>query len=53
MEKSPETIDLDMPGLPEYIRKRYPRRASQDYGRKLHRAIISSGVDYVKRLLGG
>jgi creatinine amidohydrolase len=52
MNRAPETIELDMPGLPEYIRKRYPRRASQEYGRKLHRAIISSGVDYVRRMLG-
>jgi creatinine amidohydrolase len=52
VSKAPETIELDMPGLPEYIRKRYPRRASQDYGRKLHRAIISSGVDFVQRLPG-
>lgn len=52
MGKAPETIELDMPGLPEYIRKRYPRRASPDYGRKLHRAVITSGVAWVKQMLG-
>lgn len=52
MDKAPETIELDMPGLPKYIRKRYPRRASREYGRKLHRAILASGVDFVKRRLG-
>ncbi len=51
MENAPETIDLDMPGLPEYIRHRYPRRASRRYGRKIHSAVISGGVDVVMKLL--
>ena len=52
MNKAPETIELDMPGLPEYIRKRYPRRASRAYGRKIHRAITTAGVAWVKQMLG-
>jgi creatinine amidohydrolase len=52
MEHAPETIELDMAGLPEYIRKRYPRRASRGYGRKLRRAIIAAGVAMVRKVLG-
>ena len=52
MERAPETIELDMPGLPEYIRRRYPRRASRAYGRKLRRAIIADGVDMVGKMFG-
>lgn len=51
MEKAPETIELDMQGLPEYIRKRFPRRAGREYGKKLHRAILASGVGFIKHLL--
>ena len=51
MEKAPETIELDMAGLPEYIRRRYPRRASRGYGRKLHSAVIAGGVDTLKKML--
>jgi len=52
MEHAPETIELDMAGLPEYIRKRYPRRANRGYGRKLRRAIITAGVAMVRKVLG-
>jgi creatinine amidohydrolase len=51
MENAPETIELDMPGLPEYIRRRYPRRASREYGRKLHQAVLAGGVKMVKKML--
>jgi hypothetical protein len=51
MEKAPETIELDMPGLPEYVRRRYPRRASREYGKKLHRAVIANGVKLVMQML--
>lgn len=51
MAKAPETVELDMPGLPEYIRCRYPRRASRAYGQKLHRAIVSEGVKLVKGMI--
>ena len=51
MDKAPETIELDMPGLPDYIRKRYPRRASLAYGEKLRRAIIRGGVKRINELL--
>jgi creatinine amidohydrolase len=50
MEKAPETIELDRPGLPEYIRRRYPRRASQAYGRKIRRAVVAAGVKLVKQM---
>jgi len=51
MENAPETIELDMPGLPEYIRHRYPRRASRSYGRKIRSAVIAGGVDVVMKYL--
>jgi creatinine amidohydrolase/Fe(II)-dependent formamide hydrolase-like protein len=51
MKKAPATIELDMPGLPEYIRKRYPRRASREYGRKIRRAVVSGGVDMIGNIL--
>lgn len=51
MENAPETIELDMEGLPEYLRKRYPRRASKDYGKQLHTAIIASCVKRLQEIL--
>jgi creatinine amidohydrolase len=51
MENAPETIELDMDGLPEYIRKRYPRRASREYGRKLRRAVIAGGIAKIKKII--
>jgi creatinine amidohydrolase len=51
MEYAPETIELDMAGLPEYIRRRYPRRASQEYGRKLHRVVLAGSVNIIKKVL--
>ena len=51
MERAPLTIELDMQGLPEYIRKRYPRRATREYGRKLHRALIADMVKWVKGVM--
>jgi creatinine amidohydrolase len=51
MAKAPETIELDMPGLPEYIRKRYPPRASREYGKKLRRVIVAEGTRWVRQML--
>ena len=51
MENAPETIELDMDGLPEYLRRRYPRRASREYGQKLHSVMIKSGVKLVRQIL--
>jgi len=51
MQNAPETIELDMEGLPEYIRRRYPRRASREYGEKLHGVLIAKGVDWINDLI--
>ena len=51
MCSAPETIELNMPGVPEYIRRRYPRRASQSYGQKLAEAVTSGGVRMINQLL--
>ena len=51
MKDAPEIVELDMPGLPEYIRKRYPRRASRAYGRKLKRVMIQQGVEIIQKLI--
>jgi creatinine amidohydrolase len=51
MERAPETVELDMEGLPGYLRKRYPRRASREYGEKLHEVLISNGVEWIKDFL--
>jgi creatinine amidohydrolase len=51
MEAAPETIELDMPGLPEYIRRRYPRRASRAYGLQLRRALVAGGAARIRKLL--
>lgn len=51
MQSAPETIELDMPGLPAYIHKRYPRRASPEYGRKLRRAVVAGGAAVVRKML--
>ena len=51
MNKAPRTVELDMAGLPEYLRIRYPRRASRDYGLKLRRALVTGGVQAVHKLL--
>ena len=51
MSSAPETIELNMPGIPEYIRRRYPRRASINYGQKLAEAVTSGGVRMINQLL--
>lgn len=51
MEYAPETIELDMEGLPEYIRRRYPRRASKAYGRRIRNVMIKCGVNLVRENL--
>jgi len=51
MSSAPETIELNMPGIPEYIRRRYPRRASLSYGQELAEAVTSGGVRMINQLL--
>ena len=51
MENAPETIELDMEGLPEYIRRRYPRRANREYGGRIRRAVVLGGVKAVKKMM--
>jgi len=51
MSSAPEAIELNMSGIPEYIRRRYPRRASQSYGQKLAEAVTSGGVRMINQLL--
>lgn len=51
MDKAPETIELDMEGLPEYICKRYPRRATPEYGAEIYDAIIGDGTAAIRKLL--
>ena len=51
MSSAPETIELNMPGIPEYLRRRYPRRASLSYGKKLAEAVTSGGVSVINQLL--
>lgn len=51
MNDAPETVELDMPGLPDYIRRRYPRRASRAYGNKLKRVMIRQGVEIIRKVL--
>jgi creatinine amidohydrolase len=51
MNKAPRTVELDMEGLPEYLRVRFPRRASRDFGLKLRRALIAGSVQAVNELL--
>ena len=53
MENAPETIELEMPGIPAYIRRRYPRRASRAYGRRLARAVTEGGVKMIMEILSG
>lgn len=50
MSSAPETIELNMPGIPEYLHKRFPRRASQSYGQKLAEAVTSGGVKMINQL---
>jgi creatinine amidohydrolase len=51
MTLAPETILLDMPDIPEYIQKRYPRRATKSYGKELAEAITAGGVVKINQLL--
>ena len=51
MSSAPEAIELNMPGVPEYIRRRYPRRASKSYGQELAEAVTSGGVRMINQLL--
>ena len=51
MSSAPETIELNMPGIPEYIQRRYPRRASLSYGQELAEAVTSGGVRMINQLL--
>lgn len=51
MSIAPETIELNMPGIPEYLHRRFPRRASQSYGGELAEAVTSGGVRVINQLL--
>lgn len=51
MSGAPETIELTMPGIPEYLHRRFPRRASHSYGHKLAEAVTSGGVRMINQLL--
>lgn len=51
MENAPKTVELNMPGIPAYIRRRYPRRATRAYGRKLAKAVTEGGVKMILELL--
>lgn len=51
MDKAPETIELDLPGIPAYIRRRYPRRASKEYGEKIANEVIEGGERVISALL--
>jgi len=53
MENAPEMVELDMPGIPAYIRKRYPRRANLAYGKKLAKAVTAGGVKMINEILHG
>ena len=52
MEDAPETIELSMDELPDYIRRRYPRRASASYGKQLSQAIVEAGEKVIQDMLG-
>jgi creatinine amidohydrolase len=51
MDNAPEAVELPMPGIPAYIRKRYPRRATREYGQKLVDAIIPNGIKKINEML--
>ncbi len=51
MKEAPETIELRMPGIPEYLFKRFPRRANKNYGEELATATTSGGVKVINQLL--
>lgn len=51
MDNAPETVELPMPGIPAYIQKRFPRRATADYGKKLTDAIIPNGIKKINKLM--
>ena len=51
MSSAPEAVELPMPGIPAYIRKRFPRRATAEYGQKLVNAIIPNGIKKINEML--
>lgn len=51
MSQAPETIELLMEEIPAYIRTRYPRRATAEYGQKLAEATTNGGVRMINDLL--
>ncbi|MDK2982062.1 MAG: creatinine amidohydrolase [Chloroflexota bacterium] len=51
MDAAPEAVELPMEGIPSYIRKRYPRRATREYGQKLVDAILPNGIKKINELI--
>jgi creatinine amidohydrolase/Fe(II)-dependent formamide hydrolase-like protein len=51
MSHAPETVELPMPGVPEYIRRRYPRRSTSEYGQKLVDAIIPNAIKKINEMI--
>ena len=51
MASAPETVELPMEGIPAYIRRRYPRRATAEYGHKLVEAIIPNGIKRINEMM--
>lgn len=51
MSNAPRTIELPMPGIPEYIRRRYPQRATRIYGQQLAEAIIPNAIRKINEMI--
>ncbi|HEC22689.1 MAG TPA: creatininase family protein [Chloroflexi bacterium] len=51
MSQAPETIELTMEGLPPYLHRRYPRRASAAYGAQLREEILRAGTKKIRDLM--
>lgn len=49
MEQAPETIELTMEGIPPYLHRRFPRRASAEYGERLKKRIVQAGAAYIRQ----
>ncbi len=53
MGRAPAHLDLPFPNLPPYILRRYPQRATAEYGRLLHEAIVDAGIRKIRELQNG